>query len=254
MTEERQDAGYDDAVRPQAIFAPFVRAASINGDIVLLDLDRDEYSCIPGVGLKGSGALASPGRLPADLVALLASEGMVVDGVSAPPPTPVQAATERLHCAPGPPPGLADLYHVARALFDLARTGRDAPVTRLLRLAGSGNLNGDPARVLRAAAVFSTLLPWLPVRGQCLHRSALLMRFLACKGLTADWMFGVRTWPFEAHCWVQAGALCLNDEPEHLRAFAVLFSLLGAASPDPTRPPERSPLSPSDPRHDLCGR
>jgi hypothetical protein len=47
----------------------------------------------------------------------------------------------------------------------------------------------------------------------------LLLEFLAARGLAADWVFGVRTWPFSAHCWVQAGGIVLNDTVERVAPY-----------------------------------
>lgn len=81
-----------------------------------------------------------------------------------------------------------------------------------------------PARVAEAARAFWQMAPWLPIEGECLVRSALLMRFLNQRGLEADWVFGVRLWPFMAHCWVQLDDLCLNDDVERLTAYTPIYS------------------------------
>ena len=35
-------------------------------------------------------------------------------------------------------------------------------------------------------------------------------------GHDARWVFGVRTWPFRAHCWLQRGEVVLDDDLETL--------------------------------------
>ena len=79
---------------------------------------------------------------------------------------------------------------------------------------------GELAETLLAQArLFNAVLPWSPVQGACLFQATLLLEFLAARGLAADWVFGVRTWPFSAHCWVQAGGAVLNDTVERVAPY-----------------------------------
>jgi hypothetical protein len=68
-------------------------------------------------------------------------------------------------------------------------------------------------------AVFRRVAPWLPLDGACLFRSGFLLGYLESLGHRVDWVFGVRTWPFRAHCWLQAGDVALDDEAERLIAY-----------------------------------
>ena len=38
-----------------------------------------------------------------------------------------------------------------------------------------------------------------------------MLDFLRKRGLDADLVIGVRTYPFHAHCWLQAGSVVLNE-------------------------------------------
>jgi hypothetical protein len=86
----------------------------------------------------------------------------------------------------------------------------------------SGGLT--PALVAQVQA-FRRLLPWAPFQGVCLYRSFFLLAFLRRRGLDARWVFGVRTWPFEAHCWLQAGEVVLDDTLDHVRPFTPIFAV-----------------------------
>jgi hypothetical protein len=99
------------------------------------------------------------------------------------------------------------------------RAGGLAPYISLDRPPASG----DALDAIEAGRRFWTLLPYLPIEGECLVRSALLMRFLRAAGLDADWVFGVRLHPFAAHCWVQVNDICLNDDVERLSAYAPIM-------------------------------
>ncbi|MDH5822709.1 lasso peptide biosynthesis B2 protein [Luteimonas sp. RD2P54] len=66
-------------------------------------------------------------------------------------------------------------------------------------------------RLLATAAVFNRIRPFVPVETVCLLDSIALLSFLAHRGLHASIVMGVTCDPFEAHCWVQARDLLLNE-------------------------------------------
>ena len=92
----------------------------------------------------------------------------------------------------------------------LARAGRtqalDAELTRDL----------VAAFVRRRVFLFSS-------RNECLHDSLALLEFLARYGLYPDWVFGVQTRPFAAHCWVQQDGVVLNDSLEHVIGYTPIM-------------------------------
>jgi hypothetical protein len=102
---------------------------------------------------------------------------------------------------------------------------RGRPFEALLRRAAARGAHAEAAeglmsaKLVRRSLVFRRLLPWSPVQEACLFQAALLLEFLRQAGLTADWVFGVRTWPFGAHCWLQAGPTVLNDTVDRVTAF-----------------------------------
>lgn len=65
-------------------------------------------------------------------------------------------------------------------------------------------------------AVFDRLRLFYPRPYLCLFDSLALIHFLARFDLYPDWVFAVRADPFEAHCWVQADAVVLNDTVERV--------------------------------------
>ncbi|WP_374571406.1 lasso peptide biosynthesis B2 protein [Phenylobacterium sp. J426] len=58
-----------------------------------------------------------------------------------------------------------------------------------------------------------------PLPAKCLVRSFALLCFLRRCGHDAAWCFGVSTWPFAAHCWLQVGEVALDDHPDQLAAY-----------------------------------
>ena len=63
-----------------------------------------------------------------------------------------------------------------------------------------------------------------PFAGACLRQSFFGRSFLRARGFEAVWVVGVRTWPFEAHCWLQHGDVVLNDGAERVVAFTPIWA------------------------------
>jgi hypothetical protein len=74
-------------------------------------------------------------------------------------------------------------------------------------------------------ALFASLRLLYPRPYLCLFDSLALVHFLARFDLYPDWVFGVRADPFEAHCWVQAGSVVLNDTVERVSALTPIMSI-----------------------------
>ena len=85
--------------------------------------------------------------------------------------------------------------------------------------------SGAAAETLRLARVFQRVAVWLPMPRKCLVRSFVLLRFLQRSGLNARWVFGVRTWPFAAHCWLQLEDTVLDDLVERLAAYEPILAV-----------------------------
>ena len=79
--------------------------------------------------------------------------------------------------------------------------------------------------MLADVAIWRRLAPWLPMDGVCLFRSGMLLAFLRALGPRPTWVFGVRTWPFQAHCWLQVEDIALDDEAERLCAYAPVLAV-----------------------------
>jgi len=65
--------------------------------------------------------------------------------------------------------------------------------------------------------------PWVPSEGECLQRAFQLRRLLARRGIAVDWVFGVRTWPFGAHCWLQSGDMLVGDRLERVGRYTPIM-------------------------------
>lgn len=202
-----------------------VHGVMVDDDAVFLDVSTNAYFCLPSIAaalrIRGRELAVSADSLAEDLLAAGLADAAVgrEEGRRAPPPR-----------------------RTARALIEaMPETTRRSPTWRHWRAAiGAGIVNaGDQRRAFAARLpapgagpeteinqallgdldAYRTLSPWLPFDGACLYRSGMLRRYLVALGHKVDWVFGVRTWPFAAHCWLQAGDVALDDEAERLVAY-----------------------------------
>jgi len=89
----------------------------------------------------------------------------------------------------------------ARTVKGLERRRRHAGLTREF----------DATRASPLIAIFQLLRPLFPRPYLCLFDSLALFEFLAGHDCFPHLVFGVVADPFEAHCWLQAGTVVLND-------------------------------------------
>ena len=209
-------------------FIPTAYGARCGEDLVLLDVASGAYSCLPGCG---AGVRLSPGRSAIEVVEeelgqALLSLRIARVGPGAPRPAPGEAVRE-LRARAGAPLRPAHAWAILQALGWMGRWYWRAPFGKVLAGARAGALGkvGDLDEVAQLALAFRQVLPWIPWQGVCLYRSAFLLAFLRLHGVSASWVFGVQTYPFEAHCWLQAGDLVLDDHVEHVRSLVPIMAL-----------------------------
>ncbi len=193
-----------------APLADGVHAVRLRDDLVILDLRSDDYLCLPGCGTlqPHDGQLAGH---PDDL-RLLREAGLLGEGATACRPAPAlpDHGCPSVEARAGP----IDVLMMARVWSETAFAR--SSVGALVKRASTRSGRRDLAAAAREAEVFRQLLPFAPRVGECLFQADLLLRFLNSRGLDADWVFGVRTWPFLAHCWLQLDDVCLTDLPDTL--------------------------------------
>jgi hypothetical protein len=198
-----------------------VHAAVIDAALVILDLEADNYFCLP----SGGETLVRRADGGAEVQRGSARDTLEAAGL-------LQAEAPPLVRTLPAKPSRTAIYEPAVVSWRDVQAGLTAALEVRKIKPGSGIVAylSDPClrpaaepEVLRAARAFWRLQPWLPVEGECLVRSALLVRALHRQGLEAEWVFGVRLFPFMAPCWVQAGDTCLNDDVERLSAYHPLL-------------------------------
>lgn len=214
--------------------APHARFAVRQEDLVVLDLEAGVYSCLAGAGAAISLAGAVLDLRDDDLADLLRSAGLLTTHPSL-PPFEVEAPPlprRDLFDAEAVRPRLGDVATVGLAYGDMLARFYGRPFGQLIATARRARRPGvrppdaEPSRTaLRQVAAFQQSLPWIPFQGECLYRSFMLQRALRRRGEDAWWVFGVQTWPFEAHCWLQIGEVVLDDAAERVAAFTPILTV-----------------------------
>ncbi len=99
---------------------------------------------------------------------------------------------------------------------------RDVMHRRLSRMKSSHSCSMEVAKGL--VAIFRRLRPFaFTAQNACLFDSLALLNFLSRYRLFPHWVFGVRTAPFAAHCWVQEGNTVFNDSVEHVSFYTPIM-------------------------------
>jgi len=209
-----------------AWLADHVHLAWRGSDIVILDVLNDAYSCLVGaaehirISDAGNAVLAHPDILDDLLRAdLITKRPPAVRRTSCPPPTKTLPLRQTTTAS-----GIlgVGLNAVGGGLEFRDRTFAELAVP-LPPAQGSQPCPQTSERLQHQVSAFCMLLPWLPFQGQCLHRAFMLRRLLARRGLSVAWVFGVRTWPFMAHCWLQAGDTLVADDLDRVLGFTPIL-------------------------------
>lgn len=199
-----------------------VHAVAVRDDIVLLDINADAYFCLAGAA-DAVKLSAQDTRVTGDKLTLaqLREAGLLKEGEMGAPRRQIAAPLDanlrrgwRSLAKPSPGRLCQVLASGWRAREDVRRLG----LLQLLRRAEAAPVGARRLLDLaQSTATFERLRPWAPFDGECLFRSYWQLLFLKALGhAEVRWVFGVRTYPFFAHCWLQAGEMVLNDDPDTL--------------------------------------
>lgn len=205
-----------------------IHVAQVGRDVVFLDVRRDAYHCLADGADALTAASDSSALKVADerLAHALASAELVIAAPPQPRPPPPAPPARSALADDYPQPHLFDVLAGARALGDLITSYHGRPIHRILssvRTHGASAASPPSPALLACVNDFHRWVPYAPVPGKCLVRSLLLLRHLRRGGYDAQWVFGVATWPFRAHCWLQCGDVVLDDHPDRLRPFSPIL-------------------------------
>ena len=224
----------------------------LNGEhLVLLDLKEDRYWALEASKTSGLGALVggwpvrptdvtpsadSPTPETAEALEVLRGRGLLADSV---PPgkdatpvaatIPVRELVAEGDAATGRAAGSWLGFFAASAIAKIAlRTWSFERVIRRVKrrksLVGpkAGQLDVERARkLLEAFTHYRVFL--FSSKNECLYDSLALLEYLSQYAIYPDWVFGVQTRPFAAHCWVQHGDIVFNDTVEHVSGYTPIM-------------------------------
>jgi Transglutaminase-like superfamily len=241
--------------RPGGLMQPYLLAPHVypcvsGQHVVLMDLERDKYVAVtPADRLAawvrgwpvGSAHIPAPDDADGGartLVSQMLAHGMLVsDPHVGKPADPVSAARAarslvEFDLDDRPRTGTALLWRFGRSYLQAQLSLKLRPIQAIVETvrsrktarAASGPRPPDPARLRVLVGTFTRLRPlFYTLRSACLLDSLTLVHFLGAEGIHPDWVFGVKTEPFDAHCWVQHGEVVLNDAPDRVRQYSPIL-------------------------------
>ncbi|MET3780812.1 hypothetical protein ABIC32_001457 [Brevundimonas sp. 1080] len=177
-------------------------------------MQRDAYLCLVGAASaitdEGGGRIGLAGP---DVLTLLATAGLAQaepDPCLRPTAMAPRAAISPFD-VPSSPVGLGFLISALISSRHYHGRGFSELIARARRIKRQ---SPRPTTLDLQACVsaYRSGLPLTPRQGVCLHRSFMLLHYLKEQAISADWVFGVRTWPFAAHCWLQIGDVVVGDD------------------------------------------
>ncbi|MBB1180378.1 lasso peptide biosynthesis B2 protein [Brevundimonas aurantiaca] len=203
--------------------APGIHFAAVEEDIVVLDTYAGSYSCLLSASdwlrLEQDQTLAVD---DADAAAELVEANLAVQQRprSTRPATPPARRDYRPDQLAGRIPSLGTIAEImiARQSF----RGTAFPDLLRLRLPRRRLISGS---LENALSDYQAALPWCPGEGECFQRAFELRYLLARRGVMATWVFGVRTWPFAAHCWLQLEDAVIGDSIDRVQRYTPIFAV-----------------------------
>lgn len=141
---------------------------------------------------------------------------------------PISASTTARDADPDLGFGRVGLLETLRAFAALLcvegqmRLSRFRRVYDSVRDAPTNQQGFDPRSVRRICRAVDRASAFYVKRARCLQRSAVCVRLLRRLGVHAQLVLGVRTFPFEAHAWVEVEGCVVNDQLDYVGRFLVL--------------------------------
>lgn len=207
--------------------APHIKLAIVDGDLVLFDISQDAYLAVSRDDAANAICALQGGDhcVNDPVLAELLAQQLFLEAK--------QPWIASIHRHPQALPPASAPCRQLRLLFPFVRAAIGSWFA--LRKADSRwvsrpNFSGTDRAISteQMAGIMSQFEAWrilVPGSGRCLVQSMILMRFLALLQIRAEWVFGVRTHPFEAHCWVEWRSYILNDSADHAGWYTAIARL-----------------------------
>jgi hypothetical protein len=233
------------------LLAPHVYPCISGQHVVLMDLERDKYVAVvpahrlalwvrgwPVGAMQASDVPPLAGEGTDSLVSQMLAHGMLVtdphvgkDAIPVATTRPQRSLIE-FDLDARPQAGAAQLWRFGCSCLQAQLSLKLRPIqsivegirARKAHLAARPAEPADPIRLRSLVTAFTRLRPlFYTLRAACLLDSLTLLHFLSSEDIYPDWVFGVKTEPFDAHCWIQQGEILLNDVPDRVRQYSPIL-------------------------------
>lgn len=190
---------------------------------VFLDIVADRYFTLPAEGTAEFLALLrEPDRLAFDLHPQILAMFEQNDGASNLNPA---AATLPQDYVPsrqsGVGMGMLPILSAHAAAWLMLRR---LPLEQVLQRVSPGNdAVYSNEKLSERASAFRASDAIVARADRCLLKAVAMILYLHRFGLRPTMIFGISLDPFRAHCWVQSGALLLNETPDVVRNFTPIL-------------------------------
>jgi hypothetical protein len=122
--------------------------------------------------------------------------------------------------------GVRMIAALATTMYSLRWGTFDAIIKRIRSRASALDQQGDLATIRNRVTLFQKLAPFFITRtDSCVFTTLALGDFLHRYQLHPGYVFGVRTVPFSAHCWLQMGSVVINDTVENVGTYTPILAL-----------------------------
>ncbi|MDQ0839215.1 lasso peptide biosynthesis B2 protein [Sphingomonas faeni] len=201
-----------------------VYGVAIGTDLILLDVRADRYHALVGAIAAQDASMpedvSEPAYIP-EAAATLIDAGLMFEGAGrglSRMHEPVRALLDPGH-APGGRPRIrecVDLLVAGATAWWRLRRGMPC---RTHHSARPRSRTAGHVETMAAVEALERLKLFIPTPRRCLPASLIASLFLARRGVQAQIVFGVRSHPFEAHCWVEYDGMVLCDDIDRVSAY-----------------------------------
>ena len=202
----------------------------VGGELVFLDLARDKYFSLRGADRAAFDRLRAGEPNDSEAMMRLERTGLITQSGTSTiiRPTEIDVPGADLMATEG----RAGLRMIAAAAFALRWARRamrpehiSATVAHLSERKRAIDVPGAEDAATSVAAAYAAGR-WLnPIPPRCLIDALALDHILLARGIVASLVFGVRTSPFNAHCWLQTPETILTGSAAEARNFTPILAV-----------------------------
>jgi hypothetical protein len=211
--------------------APGVGFCLAGDDLIFLDIRSDRYLLFCGERRAAFERLCARDPNDSDAMAGLIDTGLFArsETATAIAPLEIDVPDADLAVAPIPRAGLALIAAAARSLYWARQSllpGRlAAALDGLAAAKGARTANPDDIGLALLASAYGEVRRWVPIPPRCLIDALALYRLSLRKGFAPTLVFGVRSKPFAAHCWLQSNVAVLTGTAEEAHNYRPVLAI-----------------------------